>query len=698
MQTVHLKEKDVQAQVIRYDKDTQLKIPTGGRIVKVYCGKDENDNRITKEYIPIYMGFDIETTNIVKGNNYKAAYMYIAQVCIATEKGAYIYIFRRWNEVISFFKKLQSYLSLGDTRRLICWIANESFEFQFLRKRLKWQQGKFDFFAKETRKPLLATANGIEFREALSISGGSLASLAKDFCRTKKLKGDLDYKVLRNSKTILTDAEMQYCYNDVIILSEFSEYIFQNFIRPQKKVVLTKTGILRNEVKAAFKQLPDHEQIKQLIQWCYPTFNQYTFWFEYLFRGGYVHANVLYSGQTIEKLFNNYDITSSYPYQLNCRYYPMSKFMAEEFTSMSDFITLLKTKCVIFCATFHNIRQKTTHSIESYSKCISISGYDLDNGRVRRADKMTVALTEIDYAVYKLFYEWDDDPYIYDIYTADRGYLPKYMLDVLNTHYKNKAEMKHKGWHKDPEHSGDYAIEKSGVNSFFGMTITRIKLEQVRYSDDWITLPDKLDFEKEKRNQILLPQWGIYCTAWARWQLLSTVRKIYDVCGNITAYCDTDSNKNLFHPLLQSVIDDVNKETYARLIKRGLTDPVFADLGKFEKEENYIKAKFNGAKRYLAEYEDHTIHATIAGLPKEAILRLDENPFKAFSMTGMNIDADISGKLGHAYIDEPTSDIVDGESMFEQSSICLFDMPFKMKIDAAYHQLMLESMRRKEVL
>ena len=97
-------------------------------------------------------------------------------------------------------------------------------------------------------------------------------------------------------------------------------------------------------------------------------------------------------------------------------------------------------------------------------------------------------------------------------------------------------------------------------------------------------------------------------------------------------------------------------------------------------------------------YPDGSVHATIAGLPKEAILRLDEDPFKAFSDMGMLISADLSGKLGSAYIDEPTSDIVAGEEMQELSSICLFAMPFKMKIDSFYHNMMLEYMKDKEVL
>ena len=332
------------AQVIEYAAAvTKLKIPTGGRIVKVMCGRDDNNEKVHKEYIPLYMGFDIETTNIIKPDH-KAAYMYIAQCCIATHKAAYIYIFRQWADVIDFFKALTAYLMLGNIRRVICWIANQGFEFQFLRKRLQWQEEKFDFFSKEIRKPLLSTSGGIEFREALSISGGGLADLANNYCITKKLLGDLDYTIERNSHTVLTETELQYCYNDVIILAEFAEQMYDRYIRKLKKVPLTSTGLLRSEVKDRFNKQPDAEQQRQLLQWMFPTKEQYEFWFEYLFRGGYVHTNVLYAGQKIEKLFWNYDITSSYPFQLNCRYYPMSKFQPVEFTTMEEFRHLLETK------------------------------------------------------------------------------------------------------------------------------------------------------------------------------------------------------------------------------------------------------------------------------------------------------------------------------------------------------------------
>ena len=707
-------EKDVPAEVVHFRQGDKIKVPTGGRIIPVHCGRDYDGEKVEKQYIPIYMGFDIETTNIVRGD-YKAAYMYIAQCCLATHKAAYIYYFRTWEDVIFFFNALSSYLLLGKVRRLICFIANCGFEFQFLRKRLEWQQGKFDFFAKETRQPLLATSMGIEFREALSISGGSLASLAKDFCKTRKLKGELDYTIPRNSKTVLDpEHEMQYCFNDVIILAEFAEYIFTKYIRVNHKVPLTKTGLLRAEQKEYFKKQPNAAQMKKLLEDMFPTKIQYDFWFEFLFRGGYVHANVLYAGQTLKNLLC-FDITSSYPAQINLRGYPMTKFEPWEFTNMQEFEELMKHKCVIFVARFTDLERTTGHAIESISKCIDYENCLVDNGRIAAThviDKetgkqkdgfFTVALTEVDWQIYKKFYKWKKDPYIYDVYVAERKRLPKYVRDVLNGHYRNKSEMKRKGWHEDPEHVKEYTNEKSGVNSFYGMCVTKMQEKTVRYDTDWTIKDDDFDFDREVNSQILLPQWGIYVCAWGRWQLLSTVWKITEKCGDIVCYMDTDSIKMLYHPEALKIIEEVNAEIGRLLNKFGLTDIAFSDLGMFDRETDYIRAKFLGAKRYLAEKinkktKEKEIAATIAGLPKDAILKLpeDTDPFEFFSDDGMLIDAEISGKLGHAYIDQETHDIIDGEAMTELSSICLFPMTFKMNIEDGYHAMMLEFMNEYE--
>ena len=230
------------------DENSYYRLPEVKRVVKM--GRGEN----RYETIEIYAGFDIETTNIYQLDGW-AAYMYHAQLCLANGKDTYVYFFRKWDQVTRFFDLIIDHYGLSSERRLVCWIANMSFEFQFMRRRFDWDQGEFDFFAKEERQPLKATYHGIEFREALSISGGSLEHLAKTFCKTQKLVGDLDYRIERNSKTILTDKEKAYCENDVVILAEFSEYMFTHYIRKYRKVPLTKTSMIMDQYKRNLRNM-----------------------------------------------------------------------------------------------------------------------------------------------------------------------------------------------------------------------------------------------------------------------------------------------------------------------------------------------------------------------------------------------------------------------------------------------------------
>jgi hypothetical protein len=185
-------------------------------------------------YIRACCGFDIETTNIYEK---KTAYMYIWQFSL----NDVVVIGRTWSEFIELIEILKKQYKLSSSKRLIIWIHNLPFEFQFLRRYFNFT----NVFAKELRKPLYAVIDDcIELRDSASISGGSLAQLAKDYTDTQKLVGDLDYSVLRSNKDKLSAQELQYCINDVVILSEWADYIFKTYVEPLRYIPLTKTGIL----------------------------------------------------------------------------------------------------------------------------------------------------------------------------------------------------------------------------------------------------------------------------------------------------------------------------------------------------------------------------------------------------------------------------------------------------------------------
>ena len=192
-------------------RSIDLKAESNGLITLRKSGKN------ALRYHEICMGFDIETTTL----DNRRGYMYHWQMSINN----YVILGRRWIEFRQVIDWIRQELALRRNTRIIIWIANEGFEFQFIRKQFNFTR----VFAKDLRQPLVAIIDDcIEFRDCLAISGGSLAQLAKDYTETQKLVGDLDYKKIRSYKTPLTEQEKAYCINDVVILSEWARYMFDS--------------------------------------------------------------------------------------------------------------------------------------------------------------------------------------------------------------------------------------------------------------------------------------------------------------------------------------------------------------------------------------------------------------------------------------------------------------------------------------
>lgn len=624
------------------------------------------------KYYELYCGFDIETYTIPENHH---AYMYIWQFSMYGKENCVIYG-RTWLDFKKLIESIKDVLHLHKSRRIIIGIANLGYEFQFLRHQYSWSK----IFAKEIRQPIYAIMDGcIELRDILQITGGSLQSLASEYCYTKKLVGDLDYTIARNNKTsILTDKEMQYCINDVVIVAEFMKYIFRTYIMPQKFIPLTKTGLLRREVKKGcsygakmeiYRCFPaDYSLYKNLMLWC--------------FRGGYTHGNILYMNKIITT--SGYDITSSYPYtMLAFDGFPVSPLLKENADTFQD---RLKTHCVIFHAVFYNLKAKTPHAIESLSKCINISDNRIiDNGRIRSCDYCEVWLTNLDYEIYNDYYTFTKME-ILEMYTSIKGRLPTYLLRPLWQAYEKKAKLKREG----KSNTTEYALYKSYVNSAYGMTVTRLSEKEyvLDENNEWSVISD-FDYEREKTKSFLLPQWGIFVCAYSRYRLLKTLIKIKAGDTYEGVYCDTDSIKyvNSYDDIF--INDNKNTEKIMKGVckKYGLDFEIFHDLGSWEKEYTNVKSKFLGAKRYILTDEKGNIKTTIAGLPKKALLEYckknNKNPYDVFTHK-MLIDIDVSFKNASCYNDTPHSDIIEGVKMMELSSVGIFPIEFTMKLNEIY--------------
>lgn len=665
---------------------------------KIFTGKMYEEGSQWTSYLHLYCGFDIETTSFEDNS-----YMYIWQFSIATDRNINnpIVIFgRTWSEFEYLIKKLRRMLTLRESTRMIIWVANLSYEFSFIRKLFEWDQ----IFAKEPRQPLLAVSGGIEFREALSISGGNLAYLAKTYCKTQKMVGDLDYDILRNSKTELTDEELAYCRNDVVILSEFSQYIFQQYIIPERYIPLTSTMILRHELKQRAKErFGKLSFIYDIIKSLFPkTMSEYIFDMWYLFRGGFVHGE--YSSM-LHDLFDleGFDLKSSYPSYMLKGYVPISPFEDYKPKDTEDFFRILDKYCVKFVITFKNIRAKTKHSIESTSKCIELKNPLIDNGRVRRADMMKVYLTELDFQTYMDFYTWDSFS-IESLQIAKRGTLPDYLKNMVYELFELKESIDKKA---NPQ---GYAISKTKVNGMFGMCCTRLCFEDIQYNqqtDKWESVPSEKDYNYLISSQVLSPYWGIYITAGARRVIC---KLLADLDGVV--YTDTDSHKFKLTRHNMRVVHEFNKRNHAMnqlcCDTNGYSMDIIGKLGALEWETSpkdmgrILHFRGAGAKRYICQYANAGFVSTIAGLGKGVLnsycKELGTDAFELFDKN-MVIPKEKTGKLRAIYNDAPVEAYItdnqgNTELMKELSNVCLVPVEFTMSMDPDYLALIYQQTRR----
>lgn len=195
-----------------------------------------NNKRIT--YINTPASFDIETTSFYNGEH-KQAIMYVWSFAIER----YVITGRTWEEFLDVLEKIASFFELSQTKRFIIYVHNLPYEFQFFRKLIEWK----NVFAMEKREPVSALSiTGIEFRCSYKLSGYSLEKTAENLHKysVKKLVGDLDYNKLRHSKTLLTTEELNYCKNDVLVVTAFIQEMIEEY-GGIDRIPLTKTGIVR---------------------------------------------------------------------------------------------------------------------------------------------------------------------------------------------------------------------------------------------------------------------------------------------------------------------------------------------------------------------------------------------------------------------------------------------------------------------
>lgn len=620
-----------------------------------------NKNKQVK-YINIPCAFDIETTSFSPRPDEYRAIMY------EWTFGIYgcVIIGRTWNEFMLMINRIVERLKLSTQNRLICYVHNLSFEFQFIRKRFTWKK----VFAIENLKPVYAvTESGIEFRCSYILSGYSLKHLAENLTKyhIKKLTGDLDYTLLRHTKTVLTSEELQYCINDVkIVMAYIDEEMTRN--GNIAGIPLTKTSYARRYCRfRCFQSLTYRKYIRGLIL----DVEEYK-QLRRAFQGGFTHCNAFYNDVLLNDI-TSYDFTSSYPAVMIAEKFPASNSELIEIHSTEELKKNLKLYCCLFDVTFYGLEQ--TFFNENYisiSHCRDVKRPTINNGRVAYADEITTTITEQDFEIIKRVYKWDKMR-ISNFRRYKRDYLPREFVDAILTLYEKKTEL------KGVEGKEEYMYNKELLNSLYGMIVTNIiRDENVYINDEWqekiVRTNDEFIEKLSKYNRDLARftfyPVGVWVTAYARKNLFTGIL----AAGNDYVYSDTDSIKIRNGENHKSYIDGYNAMIYQKLenamnyhgfsierIKPKTRKGEEKIIGVWDFDGKYDRFKTLGAKRYMTE-TDNGLSITVAGLNKNIAVPFIcrgwcydlsgqeiNSPFEKFKR-GLYIPADYTGKMTHRYL------------------------------------------------
>jgi hypothetical protein len=552
-------------------------------------------------YYNVSAAFDIESTSIEPpkaDNNYlynPYGFMYHWQFCIAEK----VVFGRTWEEFQTFFSRLRITLNLSEHNKLVVYIHNLAYEFQFMKEFIQID----NMFSKDKRKPMKINSDGIEFRCSYFLSNMSLSKFCEnsELCYHYKMVDEYDYSKIRTPKTHLTDDELAYCYNDVRGLCECIDTLLQH--DTIVTLPLTNTGYVRREYRSAMNTKNNrYNFVKTAL-----NEHEYTL-LRRAFRGGNTHANRFVSNMILENVYS-YDISSSYPTCIEIDNFPIGKFTRCKFNNQEKLDYFCDNYCVVLDISIFDVKVKYDVVIPyiDIAHCFERRAVINDNGRVLQAEYIRLTITNIDLDIIRQTYDYEGFV-VNDAIYATKGKLPKELRSKLMDFYTAKTQLKEV---EGKEY--EYMKSKNRLNATFGMMVTDIAHSDIQYDIDtmeWLENKPDLNSALEQffksRNNFLSYQWGVFVTANARKRLQIMLNKV----GRDVVYTDTDSIKFLNSEHIKE-FDEMNKKLIEQAEKNDI--PSYVDrkekdgtinrfyLGTWDNDGNYLRFKTLGAKKYCFE-------------------------------------------------------------------------------------------------
>lgn len=557
-----------------------------------------------KRTVDVVAAYDVETTTInVDGT--PQAIVYSHQIAL---NDTYQQL-RTWDGITTLFAEMEKALQARQARMRI-WVHNLSFEFQFLKSKLKIDE----VLAVDKRTVLMARSGHLVFCCSAVHSGTSLARFIHDYAprsQWQKQSGErFNYSKVRYPDSRLTAREKLYCESDVRGLVDALRGEMAVTGDTVDTLPLTSTGFARRDVRRAMAPLMPKLRAMQ------PDLHLYRLLRE-AFRGGNTHASRFEAGEMLHGV-ECVDESSAYIAALCCYKYPISKFWKVENANIARCTDLAaRGYSVLMRLHLEGVRLRCNSWPVPYiaaAKTRNLVGAALDNGRVLSADRLDLTLTDIDYEI--LVKEYDFTATVVEAWAAWSGMLPQELRSVLLDYYQRKTNLK-------GVDEVAYNHAKRLLNSIYGMAAQDPCAEEIYLDASTLLLecdekPTAELLKEGTRRPYMCYQWAVWCTARARWMLEQGI----DLCekDGFLVYTDTDSCKFQVRPGRAPDFTALNNDRreLARRFGGVATDRNGVEhfLGVFEREERCTSFITYGAKKYAC-ISGGRLHVTTAGVSKK---------------------------------------------------------------------------------
>ena len=395
--------------------------------------------------------------------------------------------------------------------------------------------------------------------DSLKILPFSVEQISKAFGLPMK-KLEIDYKAAREVGHILTEQEIAYIKNDVVIVAEALAILF-------------KQGL--NKMTQGSNAMSDYKKVignKEFTRHFPPP--DYDADIRQAYRGGFTYLQPKYADKDIDNGIV-LDVNSLYPYVMHERLLPYGEGIFFEGEYKQDELYPLYVQ-MFRC----NFELKENH-IPTIQIKHSLSFCPTEYLTSSNGEDVTLTLTSVDMELFKEHYNLYNVEYFSGWKFKGSTELFKPYIDKW---YKIKQESTLNG--NKPMRT----LAKLMQNALYGKFALNPRVQsKIPYYED-----NRVKYrygEVEYRNPVYIPV-GCFVTAWARDKTIRAAQN----CYNRFVYADTDS--------LHLIGTDYPEELEIDPIK----------LGAWKHESTFTRARFIRQKSYIEEI-DGVLNVTCAGLP-----------------------------------------------------------------------------------